>query len=488
MTGPPRPSRCRANSEPEPASSTPEIRTSADSVTPKVTISGSGPRRATRAPPHPLGEGDRARVVGADHHQPQTLAGGEGEEAVGVVLRGPPVAQVVGVDVGHHRHLGRVLQEGAVALVGLDHHRVPRAEVAAGAGTGQRAADDEGRVRAASGQDVRDHRGGRGLAVGAGHRDPPPAEHQGAERGTAVQHPQPAPPGLGELWVVLADGGGRHHGLRVAELLGPVSHVHPGPGGLQGAQVLGVLPVAAADLDPAGQHHGGDPVHPRAADRDEVHRSQVGQLGQLDGREQGHQPITSRVRPASTAAASARATPVRAAAIPCRRSRSASRAGISVGHPRRRAVGVVQQQPAPGLHHQRGVAGLLAVAVRVGHEHGRQADRRRLHHRAGAAPAQHQVGHRVRLLHLLNVGDRGVHGAGVRIDRPGRRRSVMFFGPSTCSTEMPAASRAARASAHGPVDAGRALRAAADQQGVALGRQPVRRPRRSARAPPGPAR
>ena len=102
-------------------------------------------------------------------------------------LRGTPrctaskvavVVEMLGIDVGDDGDVGRQLQEGAVALVGLDHHPVAVAEPRVGAVGIDDAAVDHGRIEPAGIEQRRDHRGRRGLAVRAADRDAGLQPHQ----------------------------------------------------------------------------------------------------------------------------------------------------------------------------------------------------------------------------------------------------------------------------------------------------------------------
>ena len=296
------------------------------------------------------GELDGARVVGADHEDGDVVAPWRTLEPVRVRLRGPPVAEVVGVDVGDDGDLGRVLQERPVALVRLDDHHVTGAEVTAALGAGERAADDVGGVEPGAEQGADDHRRRRGLAVRARDRDPAAAEHQRPQRGAAVQHPQAPAPGLGELGVVLADGGGDDDGLRVAQLLGAVPHVHVGAAGGQPTQVGGVGAVAAADARPRSRNIEAIPFIPEpptamrwtppssVGGTSSTGSSDATQPSLAGGprpvgpapRPTGDQPAaTASVRRARTVAASRLAVPARARVIAASRAGSPSSAGTS---------------------------------------------------------------------------------------------------------------------------------------------------------------
>ncbi len=87
-------------------------------------------------------------------------------------------AQVVGVDVGYHRHHRLQIQKRGIAFVGFRHQVAALAQTCVGAGAVQTAADDEGRIQSALGQQAGHQAGGGGLAVGAGHRDAVAEAHQ----------------------------------------------------------------------------------------------------------------------------------------------------------------------------------------------------------------------------------------------------------------------------------------------------------------------
>ena len=95
----------------------------------------------------------------------------EGQKGVLDRVEGLEMVEVLGVDVGDDRHVRRQLEEGAVALVGLDHHPVAAAEPGVGAVGVDDAAVDHGRVEPGRLEQRRHQRGGGRLAVGAGDRD-----------------------------------------------------------------------------------------------------------------------------------------------------------------------------------------------------------------------------------------------------------------------------------------------------------------------------
>ena len=99
------------------------------------------------------------------------------ENVLNLLERGVMV-EVLAIDGGHHGDHRREQQEGAVALVGFDHHVFAAAEARRGAGVIHAAADDEGGIEPGGAENRGDHRGGGGLAVRAGDGDAVFQAHQ----------------------------------------------------------------------------------------------------------------------------------------------------------------------------------------------------------------------------------------------------------------------------------------------------------------------
>ena len=94
------------------------------------------------AGPRDLGQRCGSGVVEAEHQEAGGVdPGHEVLEGRAVGLLGAPDVEVVGLDVGHHRGVRRVDQEGAVALVGLGDEDLARPLRGVGAGGGEVAAD-----------------------------------------------------------------------------------------------------------------------------------------------------------------------------------------------------------------------------------------------------------------------------------------------------------------------------------------------------------
>ena len=113
----------------------------------------------------------RDRVVGTHDVRPRRL-----QEAVEGLLDGAQrsvVVEVIGFDVRDDRQVGGQLDEGAVALVGLDDEQLAVVPDRTAADLVELAPDDERRLESGLHEREREHRRGRGLAVRTGHGDAP---------------------------------------------------------------------------------------------------------------------------------------------------------------------------------------------------------------------------------------------------------------------------------------------------------------------------
>ena len=213
-------------------------------------------------------DGLGARVVRAGQHHPADPQAERGERGLDV-RQARVVVQVVGLDVGDDREVGRQQQERPVALVRLGHEVQAGSVLRAEPGLGEDPADDVAGVGSALAQHRGEHGGGGGLAVRPGDRDHPAADHDRGERGRPVHHPHPAPGRLGQFRVVRADGAGHHQRVAGAD-------VHAGTELAQLAEQRGIPRVAAGHADAAGQHDARDAGHAGPADAGEVHPAEPG--------------------------------------------------------------------------------------------------------------------------------------------------------------------------------------------------------------------
>ena len=131
------------------------------------------------------------RMIGAHHREAvERHVLDESAERLLHRLEGLEMIEMLGIDIGDDGDVGRKLQEGAVGLVGLDHHPVAGAEPRIGAVGVDDAAVDHGRIEAAGVEQRGDERGRRGLAVGAGDGDAALEPHQLGQHLGAAHHRQ----------------------------------------------------------------------------------------------------------------------------------------------------------------------------------------------------------------------------------------------------------------------------------------------------------
>ena len=193
------------------------------------------------------GSGEPASPGIVDADQPEPVDGVEEpvERTVQPLRRAVPV-QVVGLDARDGRGLRRQLQEGAVALVGLDDQPLALPPHGPAADLVDVATDDERRAEPGLAQDEAQHRGGGRLAVrpGDGEGSPEPADgRQDVGPGT---HRDAGPARRGDLHVVVPHGAGTRHEIgsgaprhagaqyrRIGDVFGAMPHGHAQPAGAE---------------------------------------------------------------------------------------------------------------------------------------------------------------------------------------------------------------------------------------------------------------
>ena len=168
------------------------------------------------------------RMVEAHHRE--TIEGqvfDKGAEGLLDGVEGLEMIEMLGVDIGDDRDVGRQLEEGAVAFVGLHHHPFACAQPRVGAIGVDDAAVDDGRIEAARVEQGCNERGRRRLAVGSGDGDALLEPHQFGEHFGAAHHRQAFFAGGGEFRVVALDRGRDHHHRGVAEVAGVMADETP---------------------------------------------------------------------------------------------------------------------------------------------------------------------------------------------------------------------------------------------------------------------
>jgi hypothetical protein len=178
--------------------------------------------------------------------------------------------EVLGIHVGDDDGSGAQAREGAVALVGLDHHPFAFAHAGVGAVGVDDAAIDDGGVLLASVQQGRDHRRGCGLAVGAADGDGPLQAHDfGQHFGAAYDRHAASARGV-DFRIAVLDRGGNDDDAGMGGVLGLVADADGDAALTQALDIGAVLGIGAGDLVAQIFHHLGDTGHADAADADEM--------------------------------------------------------------------------------------------------------------------------------------------------------------------------------------------------------------------------
>ena len=180
------------------------------------------------------------------------------------------MVQVLAVDVGHHRDGREQVAERAVGFVGLGDQDLAAAEARVRAEGARLAADHRGRIQRGLGQDHRDHRRGRRLAVAARDRDAFLDAHQLAQHLGARDDRDVARARGGDLRVVGAHRARHDDDVGARDVLGAVADADAGAQRGQAARHVAVAQVRAGDRVAEVQQHLGDPRHADAADADEM--------------------------------------------------------------------------------------------------------------------------------------------------------------------------------------------------------------------------
>ena len=188
------------------------------------------------------------------------------------LIKVPVMVQMLQIDIGDHLQYRREFQKGAVRFIGLGHQEFALAKLGVTAAQDvDLAADDHCGVQPGMGQDPARHRGGGGLAVAAGHRDPEFLQpHQLGQHLGPGDHRHMGRAGRHDLRVVLLDCRGVDHHVGVLKIFRRMADPDHPP---KSAEPLGdrAQPdVGAAYLVAEVEEHLGDAAHADAADADEM--------------------------------------------------------------------------------------------------------------------------------------------------------------------------------------------------------------------------
>src|SRR5215470_7975106 len=194
----------------------------------------------------------------------------ERDERVADRVEARVVVEVLGVDRRDDRDRRRQLQEGAVGLVGLGHEELALPEPRVGAEARHPAAHDDRGIEPSLGQDRADHRRGRGLAVGARHRDAVLEAHQLGEHLGPRDRRNLALAGRLDLDVVARHGRGVDDDVRALDVTGLMADEHLRAELREPLDRVRTLLVGAGHAVAEIQEDLGDAGHPDAADPDEM--------------------------------------------------------------------------------------------------------------------------------------------------------------------------------------------------------------------------
>ncbi len=136
---------------------------------------------------------------------------------------------MVQLNIRDDRRVWMQAQEGQLILIGLDDEYPPRTRLGIGPEVHQFTAHDEARRQALTFQYPGQHAAGRGLAMGAGHRQGAPPGRQFPPKLVPSQYWDPTPPGLHQFDVVGGDGGGGQHQVGPFHQVRAMAKVHRDP-------------------------------------------------------------------------------------------------------------------------------------------------------------------------------------------------------------------------------------------------------------------
>ena len=217
------------------------------------------------------------RIIGAaDRQAIKRNVGDEIEKALMQGLFGTPMLHMFGVDIGDNRDGRGQPVEGAVALIGLDHHPLALPHPRVGPIGMDDPAIDHGRVDPSGVKKRRDHGCGRGLPMCPRDGDVGFDPHQ------LGQHLRPADNGQAhrarrvELRITRLDGAGDHHDLCLFQVLRLLADEDFRAQPAQTLRDLRGFQIRALDLIPVVQQNLCNARHPDPADAHEMDRSQLG--------------------------------------------------------------------------------------------------------------------------------------------------------------------------------------------------------------------
>ena len=188
------------------------------------------------------------------------------------VLQILEIVQVICLDVQDHRQRGAEIQEGVAVFTALHDDGITVAHPVTGVEQGQITADHDGGVPLGGHEDVGHHRGGSGLAMGAGDADGVLIRlHDHAPCLCPLKDRDTGGTGGLDLRIVVVGGGGTDDALRPLDILGTVTDLHMDA---MGDQLIGRnrgIHIRTGNGQPHALKHQPQRPHGNAADTDQMH-------------------------------------------------------------------------------------------------------------------------------------------------------------------------------------------------------------------------
>ena len=187
-----------------------------------------------------------------------------------------PVIEMFGINVGDDAEGAGQPQEAAVAFIGFHHHPVRRAKAGVGTDRIDDAAVDHRGIKPAGIQQCGDHRGGGGLAVGAGNRHAAFQPHQFGQHLGPAHHRDALGTRRHHFGIVGLDrGGGDQHG-GIGDIVRLLADEDLDALLAQAFDHITFSRIAALHVKAQIGHHLGNAGHADAADADEVDDADIG--------------------------------------------------------------------------------------------------------------------------------------------------------------------------------------------------------------------
>ena len=176
------------------------------------------------------------------------------------------------VDIQDHGNIRRKMQECVYIFAGLTDKYIALARSAAAADCRELAADDRRKINPGGEEDLRKHRGSRGLAVRTGNADciGIPLRNK-AEQLAALHHRHAGCFCCRTLRIGLCDRSGIDNQIGTLDILCTLPQLHRDPQRTDGCQRIGLVVIRAGQIISLCMKHLCQRVHTAAADADHMH-------------------------------------------------------------------------------------------------------------------------------------------------------------------------------------------------------------------------